>query len=150
VGCDDRFIRLNKSDARGYGGAAAMPIWERFYRKVYADTKLGIVKDAKFSKPTDLDMEINSADPMELIDAQPPPGAEGEDQGVGKEADYEVQKNEYIGPESKPVVDEGKGSKTKKDSSNNNAPKIGEGQPANTPKKKTLLQKIFGKKEKKN
>lgn len=148
VGCDDRFIRLNKNDARGYGGYAAMPIWERFYRKVYADKKLAIEKDAKFSKPTDLDIEINSADPMELIDALPPPGAEGEDQGVGKEKDYEVQKNEYIGPESKPVVEEGK--ESKKDTSNNKSPKIGEANPASKEKKKTLLQKIFGKKEKKN
>jgi penicillin-binding protein 1A len=49
VGCDDRFIRLNKNDARGYGGTAARPIWEAFYKKVYADKKLGIDREARFS-----------------------------------------------------------------------------------------------------
>jgi penicillin-binding protein 1A len=151
VGCDDPFIRLNKNDGRGYGGYAALPIWRSFYSKVYADTKLGIERDAKFSKPADYHLEMNSADPLNLIDALPPPGAEGEDQGVGKEKDYEIIKNEYIGPESKPVTEGGKELKPKKDTSaDNNTPKIGDAQPANTQKKKTLLQKIFGKKEKKN
>ncbi len=154
VGCDDRFVRLNKNDGRGYGGAAALPIWERFYRKVYADKKLGIEKDSKFSKPADVDLEINSADPMDLIDAMPPPAAEGEDQGVGRESDFEIIKtHEYIGPESKPVVEENKKQVPKKDSANKkdgDSPKIGDPQSANTEeKKKTLLQKIFGKKEKK-
>ena len=154
VGCDDRFIRLNKNDARGYGGYAAMPIWERFYKKVYADKKLGIEKDARFSKPADVDIQINSADDvLDLIDALPPPGAEGEDQGVGRESDFEViRTNEYIGPESKPVADDKKEEKPKKDSSKNNSaalPKIGDPQPSDTAKKKGFLKKIFGKKERK-
>jgi len=153
VGCDDRFIRLNKNDGRGYGGAAAMPIWERFFRKVYADKKLGIEQDARFSKPPDVDLEINSSNPMDLIDALPPPAAEGEDQGVGSEKDFEIIKtNEHIGPESKPVIEENKKPALKKDSADKNGgdtPKIVDQQPANTEKKKTLLQKIFGKKEKK-
>ena len=152
VGCDDRFIRLNKNDGRGYGGQAARPIWEAFFKKVYADKKLGIEKDAKFSKPEDLDLEMNSADEMNLIDATPPPAAEGEDQGVGKESDFQIIKNnEYIGPESKPVVDDSKNKKdtvTKKQTDN---PKIGDQQPANTDdkKKKTFFQKLFGKKDRK-
>ena len=113
VGCDDRFIRLNKNDTRGYGGHAARPIWEAFYKKVYADKKLGIDKDARFSKPDDLELEMNSADPLNLIDAIPPPAAEGEDQGVGNESDFEIMKTrEYIGPESKPVTEDGKDKKT--------------------------------------
>ncbi|HEY5967290.1 MAG TPA: transglycosylase domain-containing protein, partial [Chitinophagaceae bacterium] len=68
VGCDDRFIRLSKNDTRGYGGTAARPIWEAFYRKVYADKKLGVDRDARFSKPEDLELEMNSADPLNLID----------------------------------------------------------------------------------
>jgi penicillin-binding protein 1A len=153
VGCDDRFVRLNKNDARGYGGAAARPIWESFYRKVYADKKLGIDKEARFSKPDDLELELNSADPLQWIDGIPPPAAEGEDQGVGTESDFEIIKTkEYIGPESKPVVEEKKEEPVKKDTSDNkdaDAPKIGDAQPAAKEKKKTLLQKIFGKKEKK-
>jgi penicillin-binding protein 1A len=155
VGCDDRFVRLNKNDARGYGGYAARPIWEAFYKKVYADKKSGVEKDAKFSKPADLDLEINSADLLQLIDAQPPPGAEGEDQGVGRESDFEIIKssgNEYIGPESKPVTEDNKESKPKKDTAENKpaeAVKIGEAKP-DEKKKKGFFQKIFGKKEKEN
>lgn len=149
VGCDDRFIRLNKNDNRGYGGFAARPIWESFFRKVYADKKLGIEKDARFSKPADLDLDFNSADPMNLIDALPPPGAEGEDQGVGNEADFQILKNkEYIGPESKPVTEDGKNSNQKKDTANKEAVNIGDPQ-SSQQKKKTFLQKLFGKKDKK-
>src|SRR6188474_1703492 len=146
VGCDDRFVRLNKNDARGYGGYAARPIWESFYKKVYADKKLGIDKDARFSKPDDLELEMNSADPLNLIDAIPPPAAEGEDQGVGNESDFEIMKTkEYIGPESKPVTDE-KEKKTKKDTTDNQAQavKIGDPQPEEK-KKKGIFNKIFGK-----
>ncbi len=152
VGCDDRFVRLNKNDGRGYGGYAAMPIWERFYRKVYADKKLGIDKDARFSKPADIDLEIYSSNPMDLIDALPPPGAEGEDQGVGRESDFEIIKTrEYIGPESKPIVEDNKELKPKKDTSKNNlpaSPRIGDPSLSDSGKKKSLLQKIFGRKEK--
>ena len=150
VGCDDRFVRLNKNDARGYGGYAARPIWESFYKKVYADKKLGIDRDARFSKPDDLELEMNSADPLNLIDAIPPPAAEGEDQGVGNESDFEIMKTrEYIGPESKPVTEDGK----EKRSDPNNQPaepaKIGD-PVKDTIKKKNIFQKIFGKKDKKD
>jgi len=150
VGCDDRFIRLGKNDARGYGGTAARPIWEAFYKKVYADKKLGIDRDARFSKPEDLEMEMNSADPLNLIDVIPP-AAEGEDQGVGSESDFEIIKTrEYIGPESKPVIDDSKEKNSKKDTSNNQTPavKIGDPQPEEK-KKKGIFNKIFGKKDKK-
>ena len=150
VGCDDRFIRLNKNDTRGYGGTAARPIWEAFYKKVYADKKLGIDRDARFSKPEDLEMEMNSADPLNLIDVIPP-AAEGEDQGVGNESDFEIIKTrEYIGPESKPVIDDSKDKKQKKDTTDNQtqAVKIGDPQPEEK-KKKGIFNKIFGKKDKK-
>ena len=148
VGCDDRFVRLNKNDTRGYGGTAARPIWEAFYKKVYADKKLGIDRDARFSKPEDLEMEMNSADPLNLIDVIPP-AAEGEDQGVGNESDFEIIKTrEYIGPESKPVIDD-KEKNPKKDTSNQaQAVKIGDPQPEEK-KKKGIFNKIFGKKDKK-
>jgi len=148
VGCDDRFIRLSKNDTRGYGGTAARPIWEAFYRKVYADKKLGIDRDARFSKPEDLELEMNSADPLNLIDVIPP-AAEGEDQGVGNESDFEIIKTrEYIGPESKPVIDDSKEKNPKKDTANNQAVKIGDPLPEEK-KKKGIFNKIFGKKDKK-
>ena len=149
VGCDDRFIRLNKNDTRGYGGTAARPIWEAFYKKVYADKKLGIDREARFSKPDNLELEMNSADPLNLLDSIPPPAAEGEDQKVN-ESDFEIMKSrEYIGPESKPITDDDKDKKSKKDTASTQAVKIGEPQPEEK-KKKGIFNKIFGKKEKKD
>jgi len=146
VGCDDRFIR--NEGAGGFGSSAARPIWEAFFKKVYADNTLGIEKDAEFVKPAELELEINSADIMDMIDDVPPPGAEGEDQGVGNEEDYEMNP-EYIGPESRPVQDEEK----KKDSLRKNPViKGGEVKPIGSPKqdtqkKKGFFKRLFGKKE---
>jgi penicillin-binding protein 1A len=152
VGCDDRFIRLNKNDARGYGGFAARPIWESFYKKVYADKKLGIDRDARFSKPDNMEMELNSADPLNLIDAVPPPAAEGEDQGVGNEADFDIKTREYIGPESKPVTDDSK-DKNKKDNQEQSQisepVKIGAPEKDSVKKKKGFFNRLFNKKDKK-
>jgi len=150
VGCDDRFITLESSAY--FGGSVARPIWEAFFKKVYADRTLGIEKDARFVQPADFDNQINSADfiPIEI---DPNPAGEGEDQGVGSEDDYNMS-NDYIGPESRPVVDE-ENKPAKKDSSDKNGPdkkKVDSkpiGAPAEEPKKKKgFLKKIFGKKEK--
>ena len=122
IGADDRFIRIENN--LGYGGQAARPIWEAFFKKVYADKSLTIDKKATFVKPADLDNEINSADIMNDLSGLPPPGAEGEDVGVGGASDFEVMEgSEYIGPESKPIKDEDE-------------------------KKKGFLEKVFGKKNK--
>ena len=146
VGCDDRFIRLGKYDGRGYGNYAARPIWEYFFRKVYADKSLGIDLDAKFVRPADLENEINSADIMRLIDAVPTPGAEGEDQGVGKEQDFNISNREYIPPESQPVISD---DKLKKDTTQKAVIKEEIVPEKDTKdKKKGFLQKVFGKKEK--
>jgi penicillin-binding protein 1A len=76
------------------------------------------------------------------------PGAEGDDQGVGKEQDY--NNNEYIGPESKPVIDEDK--PAKKDTLRKSSKEETErpiGSPVEEPKKKKgIFQKLFGKKDK--
>ena len=143
VGCDDRFITL---DNKAYfGGSVARPIWEAFFKKVYADKTLGIDKEAKFSKPAELENEINSADIMNMID-NTSPGAEGEDQGVGEEKDY--INNEYIGPESKPVIDEDKPIKKDTSSARRELPDRPIGSPVQDEKKKKgFFQKIFGKKK---
>lgn len=145
VGNDDRFIR-NESGSI-YGGAATRPIWEAFFKKVYADKTLGIEKDAKFVKPADMESEINSADVLPYIE-NVDPGAQGEDQGVGTEQDYNMN-NEYIGGESKPFTEDDK--PVKKDSVNRTPPGNNEkpiGAPAEeTKKKKGLLKRIFGKKD---
>jgi len=149
IGCDDRFIR-NESNG-GFGGAAARPIWEAFFKKVYADKTLGIEKDAKFSRPAQLTNEINSADPLDMLD-EFEPGAEGEDQGVGTEEDYNYN-NGYIGPESKPLPPDEDNSRIKKDTPKSNKPATTKpiGAPVEQPKKKKgIFQKIFGKKDKNN
>jgi penicillin-binding protein 1A len=149
VGCDDRFIR--NEGAGGFGAGAARPIWEIFFQKVLADKTLGIEKDAKFVKPAGLENEINSADIMNLIDNVPPPAAEGEDQGVGKEQDYDTN-HEYIGPESKPVTDDN--NPNKKDTLNKNSIKKVDGDKpigsatGEPKKKKGFFQRLFGKKDK--
>ncbi|MBK5269893.1 MAG: penicillin-binding protein, partial [Bacteroidia bacterium] len=145
VGFDDRFIR-NEAD----GSRMARPIWEAFFKKVYADKTLGIDQDARFSIPSDLENAINSADIINMLDNVPAPGAEGDDQGVGKEQDY--INNEYLGPESKPVIDED--NSFKKDSINKSqVKKEGNEKPIGTPvedskKKKGFFKRIFGKKDK--
>ncbi|MEI9945121.1 MAG: transglycosylase domain-containing protein [Chitinophagaceae bacterium] len=145
VGCDDRFIR--NAGAGGFGGAAARPIWEAFFQKVYADKTLGIEKTARFSRPADLENEINSADLMDLVE----PGMPGNDDvGVGNENDYNYSQD-YIGPESKPVKeDDEEKIPARKDSI---IKKPVEDKPIGTitedpKKKKGLLKRLFGKKDK--
>ncbi len=52
VGNDDRFIRNESS--QGYGGTAARPIFQAFYKKVLNDKNLGYDKAATFPVPADL------------------------------------------------------------------------------------------------
>lgn len=142
VGCDDRFIRNESSG--GFGGAAARPIWEAFFAKVYADKSLGIDKNARFVKPANLETEINAADFMPE-DMEIEPTAQGEDQGIGTADDYN-----YIPPESTPVVEDDN-KPTKKDTARKTteSPAIGTRQ-EEPKKKKGILRKIFGKKDNKN
>ena len=148
VGFDDRFIR-NEGD----GSRMARPICEYFLKKVLADKKSGIDKDAKFIKPAELENEMLSADII-ISDSDPNPGAEGDDQGAGNEQDYENGNNEYIGPESTPVKDDENKNPSKKDT----VPKAimkkedDSGKPIGSPadetkKKKGLLKRLFEKKD---
>lgn len=146
VGFEYQFMR-NQGD----GNRISRPITEYFFQKVLNDRKLGIEKDAKFVKPADLENDINSADI--LIDQQEViPGAEGEDQGVGTQEDYEYNNSEYIGPESAPVKEEDS-KPVKKDTAvksparkeQDNVKPIGSVQ-EEIPKKKGLLRKLFDRK----
>ena len=152
IGCDDRFIRIESS--QGYGGLASRPIWEAFYKKVYADKTLGLDKDAVFPQPADLHNELNNADISSIIREEYVPGAEGYDVGVGSANDFGGLDTsyEYIGPESELPEEAANNKKpaakprTNKDTTNKRDPKIGE--PANKPEeKKGIFKKIFGKKE---
>ena len=152
IGCDDRFIRIESNE--GYGGLASRPIWESFFKKVYADKTLGIDKQATFQKPANLLNEMMNADISGIIESDIQPGAEGVDVGVGNASDYGLDESfDSIGAESTRPVDEDAKTpvKSKKDSSNKKATKIGEAtQPADDKKeKKGLFRSIFGKKDKK-
>ncbi|MBL0130631.1 MAG: penicillin-binding protein [Chitinophagaceae bacterium] len=102
VGFDDRFLR-NEGD----GNRIARPICEYFFKKVLADKKLGIERDAKFVRPAELENEINSADIL-ISDSDPDPAGQGDDQGVGNEQDYNnYNTQDSIGAESKKYTDDG-------------------------------------------
>jgi penicillin-binding protein 1A len=147
IGCDDRFIRIESG--LGYGGQAARPIWEAFFKKVYADKSLGIDPKAIFAKPADLENEISTADIMEVIPNAPPPGAEGDDMGVGNADDYGLDTSfNNIGAESRAPVEEDRkkpaaNNTPKKDTARKTAPKIGEATEEKK-EKKGFLRKVFG------
>lgn len=144
VGCDDRFIR--NEGAGGFGGAAARPIAEAFLKKVFADKSLAIEKTSRFMIPAELENQINSADLIPLIDDTAPAG-QGENIGVGTEQDYMTQ--DYIGPESQPVIEDDikpKRNDTIQERRTNEKPI---GSPVDEPKKKKgFFNKLFGKKDK--
>ena len=73
VGGDDRSIRF-RYWAMGQGGRTAMPIWERYMMKVYADETLGYEK-GYFEKPTkplrtviDCDLYEENSNPADTVD----------------------------------------------------------------------------------
>lgn len=146
VGCDDRFITL-ESNAY-YGGSVARPIWEAFFKKVYADKTLGIDRDAKFAKPAELENEMNFADPMNFIENTDPAG-QGEDPVI-KEDDYRIE----LGPESRKFESEDDPKPAKKDTTNTRVSNVSDARPIGSAveepkKKKGFLNKLFGKKDKK-
>lgn len=153
IGCDDRFIRIESG--QGYGGQAARPIWEAFFKKVYADPSLGIDKKAVFAKPADLQNELISADISSIIENEPMDNAEGDDYGVGNARDYGLDESyDTIKAESRPLTDDERTqrnnqNKTKKDTTKQPV-KIGEmNQPEEKKEKKGgLFNRVFGKKDK--
>ncbi len=152
IGCDDRFIRIEST--QGYGGLASRPIWEAFFKKVYADKSLGIDKQAVFVKPADLLNETISGDINSILESDPQPNAEGDDVGVGNANDYGGLDESFdsIGAESKKPVDENvkekEREKPKKDTSAKKGTKIGEATQPAEKEKKGILRGIFGKKDK--
>jgi penicillin-binding protein 1A len=144
VGCDDRFIQIE--NGAYMGGTAARPIWEAFFKKVYADKSLGIDKDAAFLKPADLDNEANSADSFWYND----PSMDDSQDNNANEGEYSIDTSTYIPPESQnPTDDDVPKRDQKKDTSK--APRIGEMKPQDDKKeKKNIFKKIFGGKKDKD
>ncbi len=150
TGSDDRFIR--NEGAGGFGNGAARPIWEFFFKKVYANKDLGISKDERFIEPPTLSNDAVSADPSLYVtdDSNSDPVAAGEDMGVGTEQDYMQNTDEYIGPESAPLPDD-PNKKPKQPQKDTVAKKEKPAAVKEEPKKKKgIFNKIFGKKNKEN
>jgi penicillin-binding protein 1A len=103
VGFEYTFMRNT-----GDGNAIARPITEYFFKKVLANKKLGIDRDAKFIKPEEMENEINSADiDSQIWDVDTSPDAQGVDQGIDA-SDYdegEYETDSSIGAESKGYED---------------------------------------------
>jgi penicillin-binding protein 1A len=148
VGCDDRFIRIESGAYMG--GTAARPVWEAFFKKVYADPALGIRRDAEFSKPADLNNEMNDANSINYGDTT------SQDMGDGTNANDYLDTITNIPPESQPPTDEYGNPPPKnprKDTNTSKNTKIGEmGLPQDSKKDKkgNFLQRMFGKKNRGN
>lgn len=149
LGCDDRFIQLQ--GGLGYGVQAARPIWEYFFAKVLADKNLGLNKQAKFVQPES--MKNQFLDYEHMIDRTVPPGAEGLDEGNGKANQYLDTSSPKVPVDSKLSSDEEKvlleatsGNNTAKPRRDNNPP--ANGSQGTEKKKKGLLWRIFGNKDK--
>jgi penicillin-binding protein 1A len=143
IGCDNRFIRLE--GGLGYGGQAARPIWEYFFKKAFEDKTLGLDKQAKFVQPENMKSEM-LYDYMNIQDQSPPPGAEGQDEGNGAA-------DEYLGtPDANDVPVESKLSleeqKVLKESGGKTPDTPHVAPPPQEKKKKGFLRRLFGKKDK--
>ncbi len=144
IGCDDNFIRLDGS--LGEGGHAARPIWEYFMAKSLADKDLGLNRKAKFVQPENMKSDM-MYDYMNIIDKNPPPGAEGADQGNGNANQYLDTSSPRIPIDSKLSNDEQNILKEANAASKKSEP--AKSQPApETKKKKGFFGRLFGGKDK--
>ena len=148
LGADHRFINLE--GGLGYGGKAAMPIWEYFFKKALADKTLGLDKNIKFVQPDNMSTET-LYDYMDVVDQAPPPGAEGVDVGNGDADDYlgtpdtgNVPVESKLSLEEQNVLEEANGKKDKKNGSVE-PPNIEDNK-----KKKGFFKRIFGGKKNKD
>ncbi len=147
IGCDNRFIRLESG--LGYGGQAARPIWEYFFKKAYEDKTLGLDKQAKFVQPENMRSEM-LYDYMNIQDTDPPPGAEGmdgtsADEYLGTPDNYDVPVESRLSLEEQKILQEASGSNGKKKSEP--VQSSDENQPDADKKKKGIFRRIFGKKD---
>jgi penicillin-binding protein 1A len=147
VGCDDRFIRIES--AQGYGGTAARPIFQAFYKKALNDKNIGLDKEATFPIPADLENNMTNADIMEIIPEYDDASGDNADMNAD---DYTLDTTSYqnMKPESeKPAVEETDRPRNepKKDTSTKKATPIGA--PTEEKKeKKGLFGGLFKKKDK--
>ncbi|MBS1946177.1 MAG: penicillin-binding protein [Bacteroidetes bacterium] len=155
IGCDDRFIRLE--GGLGYGGRAALPIWEYFFQKALADKTLGLDRQIKFVQPENMKPEDMYGNYINTIDKTPPPGAEGADIGNGDAGEYMDTSTQRVPIDSRLTPDEEKILKeaVKDNNKKKDEQAIKQDMSAPVPpdakkEKQGLLKKIFGGKDKKN
>ena len=143
IGCDNRFIRLE--GGLGYGGQAARPIWEYFFRKAFEDKTLGLDKQSKFVQPENMRSEM-LYDYMNIQDQAPPPGAEGLEDGNGAADEYlgGPPEDNDVPVESKLSLEEQK--VLKEANGRTDTPKAV--MPPEEKKKKGFFKRLFGKKNK--
>lgn len=61
VGGEDRSIHFDRLGL-GAGGSMALPIWAKFFEKVYADSTLGITQEELFQKPVGFHVDLDCDD----------------------------------------------------------------------------------------
>ncbi|MDF1571709.1 MAG: transglycosylase domain-containing protein [Bacteroidales bacterium] len=61
VGGEDRSVHFDGL-GMGAGGNMALPIWAKFFEKVYADSTLGITQEAYFEQPEDFHVDLDCVD----------------------------------------------------------------------------------------
>jgi penicillin-binding protein 1A len=146
IGCDDRFISIES--ATGYGGVAARPIWEAFFKKAFADKALNLDKNAEFNKPADL---LNEANPADIYGINEGLAVPDDQQGQSNEGEYFIDTSSRIPAESqapRPDEEDPLRNKPKKDTAQK---KPGDAnQPEEKKDKKNFLQRIFKKDDKKD
>ncbi len=144
IGCDARFIRLESK--LGYGGTAALPIWEYFFKKVYADKTLGIEKDRRFQAPENMNNQP-AQDYESPIDKTLQPD-EGQGNNPNDYINFDKDTNHVpveskLTPDEKKILNEADNPAKKEDDKSKDA---------TTPeekKKKGFFGRLFGKKDKK-
>lgn len=146
IGSDDRFISIES--ATGYGGVAARPIWEAFFKKAFADKSLNLDKNAEFTKPADL---LNEANPADIFGINEGLNMPDDQQDQSTEGEYYIDTSSRIPAESQaPKTDEEDPlrNKPKKDTTQK---KTNDGnQPEEKKDKKNIFQRIFKKDDKKD
>ncbi|MCA1746836.1 MAG: hypothetical protein LC655_04005, partial [Bacteroidales bacterium] len=64
VGGEDRSAHFDEL-GMGAGGNMALPIWAKFFEKVYADSTLGITQDVLFEKPEGFYVDLDCPDVLD-------------------------------------------------------------------------------------
>jgi len=146
IGCDDRFIRLESG--LGYGGKAALPIWEYFFQKAFADKTLGLDRYAKFIQPENMPNKLQY-DPF--LNIEPPTGEEGNeqvDEFLGKPDVQDIPVDSKKSLEEQKVLQEAKDPKNQVPTDKKDPVKTDPTKPEEKKKKDGLFKKLFGKKNK--